>query len=57
MQADIDKSTNSAHKERLKELQEEIDIRREGNTLSEYDLNILEAKYKVLQAQIALEDA
>ena len=57
LQADIDKSTNSAHKERLKELQEEIDIRREGNTLSEYDLNILEAKYKVLQAQIALEDA
>lgn len=57
LQADIDKATNSAYKERLKELQEEIDIRREGNTLSEYDLSILEAKYKVLQAQMALEDA
>lgn len=57
LQADIDKATNSAYKEHLKELQEEIDIRREGNTLSEYDLSILEAKYKVLQAQMALEDA
>lgn len=57
LQADIDKTTNNAYKERLKELQAEIDIRREGNTLSEYDLNILEAKYQVLQAQMALEDA
>lgn len=57
LQEDIDKTTNSATKERLKALQEEIDIRRENNTLSEYDLEILEAKYNVLQAQIALEDA
>lgn len=57
LQADIDKTTNSAYKNQLKQLQEEIDIRREGNTLSEYDLEILEAKYKVLQAQMALEDA
>lgn len=57
LQQDIDKTTNSATKERLKALQEEIDIRRENNTLSEYDLEILEAKYNVLQAQIALEDA
>lgn len=57
LQADIDKTTNSAYKDQLKQLQKEIDIRREGNTLSEYDLEILEAKYKVLQAQMALEDA
>ena len=57
LQQDIDKTGNNAYKERLKRLQEEIDLRREGNTLSKYDLDILEAKYKVLQAQAALEDA
>ena len=57
LQTDIDKATNSKTKEQLKALQEEIDIRRENNTLSEYDLKILEAKYNVLQAQMALEDA
>ena len=44
-------------RDRLEALQEEIDIRRENNTLSEYDLDILEAKYQVLQAQMALEEA
>lgn len=57
LQQDIDNTTNSAHKERLKALQEEINQRREGNKLSQYDLDILNAKYQVLQAQIALEDA
>lgn len=57
LQADIDKTTDSATKKRLKDLQKEIDMRREGNKLSKYDMDILEAKYKVLQAQIALEDA
>lgn len=57
LQKDIDKTTNNAMKKKLKDLQDEIDMRREGNTLSKYDLEILEAKYKVLQAQIALEDA
>lgn len=57
LQEDIDKTTNSKLRDQLKNLQEEIDLRRENNTLSEYDLEILEAKYNVLQAQIALEDA
>lgn len=57
LQADIDKTTNSAHKERLKVLQKEIDQRRENNKLSQYDLDILNAKYEVMQAQMALEDA
>ena len=57
LQEDIDKTTNSKLRDQLKSLQEEIDLRRENNTLSEYDLEILEAKYNVLQAQIALEDA
>lgn len=57
LQKDIDESINSAQTEKLKALQKEIDARRENNTLSEYDLEILEAKYNVLQAQMALEDA
>lgn len=57
LQKDIDESTNSVQAQRLKDLQKEIDARRENNTLSEYDLEILEAKYNVLQAQMALEDA
>lgn len=57
LQQDIDNTTNSAHKERLKALQKEINQRREGNKLSQYDLDILNAKYQVLQAQMALEDA
>ena len=57
LQADIDDTSNAKHKETLKALQAEIDARRENNTLSEYDLEILEAKYNVMQAQMALEDA
>lgn len=57
LQADIDDSTNTIYKNRLKALQEEIDLRREGGTLSQYDLDILNAKYQLLQAEMALEDA
>lgn len=57
LQKDIDDTTNVAYKNRLKALQEEIDQRKEGNKLSQYDLDILNAKYQVLQAQQALEEA
>lgn len=57
LQADIDAATNQQTKDRLKALQEEINVRREGNKLSQYDLDILNAKYEVLKAQMALEDA
>ena len=57
LQQDIDDTTNVAYKNRLKALQEEIDMRKEGNKLSQYDLDILNAKYQLLQAQQALEDA
>lgn len=57
LQQAIDDSENSTLTNNLKALQEEIDLRHEGGTLSEYDLEILEAKYKVLEAQAALEDA
>lgn len=56
LQKDIDKTSNTVYKDRLKALQEEIDMRRENNTLSQYDLDLLEAKYQVLQAEMALED-
>lgn len=57
LQKDIDEATNASTRARLQALQEEIDLRREGGKLSQYDLDILEAKYEVMQAQIALEDA
>lgn len=57
LQADIDDENNAAHIAQLKALQEEIDMRAENNTLNQYDLDILEAKYNLLQAQMALEDA
>lgn len=57
LQADIDNATSDSTRKHLKALQEEIDIRREGGKLSQYDLDILNAKYEVLQAQMALEDA
>lgn len=57
LQADIDKSTNKAYQQQLKALQDKIDLRKENNKLSEYDMDILEAEYKMLLAQMALEDA
>lgn len=57
LQEDIDKSSSELQKDKLKSLQKEIDLRRENNTLTQYDLDLLEAKYKVLQASMDLEDA
>lgn len=57
LQQDIDDATNEAYVKKLKALQDEINYRKESGKLSEYDLEILEAKYNVLQAQMALEDA
>lgn len=57
LQADIDKALTSSQKERYKALQDEVGVRAENNKLNQYDLDIIEAKYKVLQAQAALEDA
>lgn len=57
LQTDIDNISNSAYKQKLKVLQEEINYRKENNTLSQYDLDILNAKYQLLQAQITLEEA
>lgn len=57
LQKDIEKNQNEVMDKRLKDLMDEVHLRRENNTLSQYDLDILEAKYEVLKAQMALEDA
>ena len=57
LQTDIDNISNSTYKQKLKALQEEINYRKENNTLSQYDLDILNAKYQLLQAQMTLEEA
>lgn len=57
LQKEIDETTNSVYANQLKALQEEINARAENNTLAQYDLDILEAKYKMTQAQMALEEA
>lgn len=53
----IDETKTSAHAKELKNLQDEIEIRKENNKLNQYDVTILEKKLAMLQAQQALEDA
>lgn len=57
LQKAIDEQTSQYAKDRLKTLKDEINARKEGNKLNQYDLDILEAKYNMTLAQIALEDA
>lgn len=57
LQNDIDNARDKRTKQMYEDLQKELEIRRGNNELSEYDLDIMDAKYKMLQAQIALEDA
>lgn len=57
LQEQIDKSTNSAHTKRLKELQEEFQEREKNNKLSEYDIEIMNAKLAMLTKQMELEEA
>lgn len=53
----INETKTSAHAKELKNLQDEIEIRKENNKLNQYDVTILEKKLAMLQAQQALEDA
>lgn len=53
----IDKTTNEAAKVRLKSFTEEIQQLQEKNQLSHLELEIAKAKYDVLLAEIALEEA
>ena len=56
-QKDIDKTTNNAAKIRLKNYQEEIELLQNKNKLTKVELDIAKAKYDVLLAEIALEEA
>lgn len=54
----IDDTDNIAAKEEYRDLLEEINqIEADGTKLSEYDLEVLQKKFELKQAQIALEEA
>ena len=58
IQKSIDDTDNLKGKQRLRDLQKEInDLQENGNDLSEYDLDILQKKYDLELARQALEDA
>lgn len=53
----MDKSTNSVAKQRLKDFIKETDQLQDKSKLSKYELEIQQAKYDLLLAEMALEDA
>lgn len=56
-QQEIDKTTNSVAKRKLKEYIAETEQLQNKNKLSKYELEIQQAKYDLLLAEIALEEA
>ena len=54
---DIDKVNNQSAKLQLKNFADEIEALQQKNKLNKTDLEIAKARYAILQAQIALEDA
>ena len=56
-QQEIDKTTNSVAKRRLKQFMEETSALQNQTKLSQYELDIQQAKYDLLLAEIALEEA
>ena len=56
-QQEIDKTTNLVAKQRLKDFIKETDQLQDKSKLSKYELEIQQAKYDLLLAEIALEDA
>ena len=54
---DINKTNNIASKQRLNAFSQEIEKLKQKDKLSNLELEIAQAKYKQLQAQIALEEA
>ena len=56
-QQEIDKSTNLVAKQRLKDFIKETDQLQNKSKLSQYELDIQKAKYDLLLAELALEDA
>ena len=56
-QKEIDKTTNTVAKQRLKNFQQETSQLQNKSKLSQYELDIQQAKYDLLLAEIALEEA
>lgn len=56
-QQEIDKTTNEAAKRKLKQFINETDALQDQTQLSQYELEIQQAKYDLLLAEIALEEA
>ena len=56
-QQEIDKTTNTVAKQRLKNFIKETDQLQNKSKLSKYELEIQQAKYDLLLAEIALEEA
>lgn len=56
-QLDMDQTENNRAKQQYNDYIKYIEQLQESGKLSEYELSIAEAKYKLLQAQIALEEA
>lgn len=56
-QQEIDKTNNTVAKQRLKDFIVETDQLQEKSKLSQYELEIQQAKYNLLLAEIALEEA
>ena len=56
-QQEIDKTSNSVAKRRLKQFMEETSALQNQTKLSQYELDIQQAKYDLLLAEIALEEA
>lgn len=54
---DYDNATNKAHQDLIKAFEDEKNALFARTEINEYDLEVLEARYKVMQAEIALRDA
>lgn len=57
IQNSINDTTSKVHKQKLKELQDEINAQSELKELSEYEIEMMNLKYELLLKQIALEEA
>jgi len=58
LQAAIDDTSNIKGKQRLRDLQAEINkLQADGNKLSEYDVEVLRKRFELEQARQAVEDA
>lgn len=57
LQADLDKTTNAAAKQRIANFSREMEQLKNKNELSKLDLDIAKARYQQMLAEIALEEA